>query len=58
MKHWQDLLALAKSTIKKVEDEQCGDIFTLGGLENFGAGDTNLLIADDEYELISYLVIM
>ena len=58
MDHWRKLCAAAIDFVKEKEDDNCGDIFSLGGLSMFGADDAGIRIADNDYELISFLVIM
>ena len=58
MKHRVELLEQAKAVVIKSEDEQCGNIFSLGGLSDYGMEEGGIHVGDDEYELISYLVIM
>ena len=58
MRHWRDLCETALGFIKEKEDEECGDIFSLGGLSSFGAGKSGIQLIENDFELISYLVIM
>ena len=58
MKHWKRLCAKAIDFIKDHEDDNCGDIFSLGGLSMFGSESSDIQITDGEYELVSFLVIM
>ncbi len=58
MKHWKSLCAKAIDFAKDKEDDNCGDIFSLGGLSMFGSENTDIRISDADYELISFLVIM
>ncbi len=58
MDHWRTLCSKAIDFVKDKEDDNCGDIFSLGGLSMFGADSSGIRIADSDYELISFLVIM
>jgi len=58
MKHWKSLCAKAIDFAKDKEDDNCGDIFSLGGLSMFGSENPDIRITDEDYELISFLVIM
>lgn len=58
MEHWRTLCSKAIDFVKDKEDDNCGDIFSLGGLSMFGADSSGIRIADSDYELISFLVIM
>ena len=58
MGHWQNLCSKALDYVKYKEDDNCGDIFSLGGLSMFGAESSDIKITDSNYELISFLVIM
>lgn len=58
MQHWRNLCKTALDFIKEKEDEECGDIFSLGGLSSFGASKSGIQLIDNDFELISYLVIM
>lgn len=58
MEHWRGLCSKAIDYAKDKEDDNCGNIFSLGGLSAFGADNFGIRIADTDYELISFLVIM
>ena len=58
MDYWRKLCAAAINFVKEKEDDNCGDIFSLGGLSMFGASDAGIRVADNDYELISFLIIM
>ncbi len=58
MKHWQQLCSIAMDYSKDKEDDNCGDIFSLGGLSMFGADGGDIKVMDSDYELISYLIVM
>ncbi|MFR9543441.1 MAG: helicase-related protein [Rikenellaceae bacterium] len=58
MKHWQGLCSKAIDHLKAIEDDNCGDIFSLGGLSLFGAESSDIKIMDSDYEMISYLIVM
>ena len=58
MKHWQRLCSKAMDYSKDKEDDNCGDIFSLGGLSMFGADSSDIKMLDSDYELISYLIVM
>ncbi|WP_085536946.1 helicase-related protein [Massilibacteroides vaginae] len=58
MKHWKTLCSKAIDFVKDKEDDNCGDVFSLGGLSMFGSENSDIRITDNDYELISFLVIM
>lgn len=58
MEHWRTLRSKAIDFVKDKEDDNCGDIFSLGGLSLFGAENSGIKMTDSDYELISFLVIM
>lgn len=58
MDHWRTLCSKAIDFVKDKEDDECGDVFSLGGLSMFGAESSGIKIMDSDYELISFLVIM
>lgn len=58
MDHWRGLCSKAIDFVKDKEDDNCGDIFSLGGLSMFGADSFGIKMTDSDYELISFLVIM
>jgi len=58
MGKWKELYDKAVASLKEAEDEDCGDVFSLGGLSMFGADDSGISIVDDDYKLISFLIVM
>ena len=58
MDHRRKLCSKAIDFVKEKEDDNCSDIFSLGGLSMFGADSADIRIADNDYELISFLIIM
>lgn len=58
MEHWRALCSKAIDFVKDKEDDNCGDIFSLGGLSMFGVESSGIKMTDSDYELISFLVIM
>lgn len=58
MDHWRKLCSIAIDFVKEKEDDNCGDIFSLGGLSMFGAENVGIRVTDNDYELISFLVIL